>query len=176
VHYAGDVFEVVKWSESGFPARIDAHYIVADGRIVAQYTTSNAESPLLQYFHRDHLGSVVATTDDEGDVLARWAYDPFGARTLTSGDPYAVYTQKGYTGHEHLDVVEMIHMNGRVQDPVLGRFLSPDPIVQAPYYSQSLNRYSYVGIIRCRLRIRAGFRGAGTTEEATALLIAMRKT
>jgi hypothetical protein len=38
----------------------------------------------------------------------------------------------------------MIHMNGRVQDPVLGRFLSPDPIVQAPYYSQSLNRYSYV--------------------------------
>jgi hypothetical protein len=35
-------------------------------------------------------------------------------------------------------------MNGRVQDPVLGRFLSPDPIVQAPYYSQSLNRYSYV--------------------------------
>ncbi len=35
-------------------------------------------------------------------------------------------------------------MNGRVQDPKLGRFISPDPLVQAPYYSQSLNRYSYV--------------------------------
>lgn len=35
-------------------------------------------------------------------------------------------------------------MNGRVQDPLLGRFLSPDPIVQAPYDSRSLNRYSYV--------------------------------
>jgi hypothetical protein len=35
-------------------------------------------------------------------------------------------------------------MNGRVQDPVLGRFLSPDPLVQAPYDSRSLNRYSYV--------------------------------
>lgn len=35
-------------------------------------------------------------------------------------------------------------MNGRVYDPWLGRFLSPDPIVQAPNYSQSYNRYSYV--------------------------------
>lgn len=35
-------------------------------------------------------------------------------------------------------------MNGRVQDPVIGRFLSPDPVVQAPYDSRSLNRYSYV--------------------------------
>ena len=35
-------------------------------------------------------------------------------------------------------------MNGRLYDPVLGRFLSPDPIVQFPGYSQSWNRYSYV--------------------------------
>ncbi|MER2490286.1 RHS repeat domain-containing protein, partial [Catenovulum sediminis] len=36
-----------------------------------------------------------------------------------------------------------IHMQGRVYDPVIGRFLSPDPIVQAPYFSQSWNSYSY---------------------------------
>ena len=35
-------------------------------------------------------------------------------------------------------------MNGRVYDPVLGRFLSPDPLVQFPAFSQSWNRYSYV--------------------------------
>ena len=35
-------------------------------------------------------------------------------------------------------------MNGRVYDPILARFLSPDPIVIAPYFSQSYNRYSYV--------------------------------
>jgi hypothetical protein len=35
-------------------------------------------------------------------------------------------------------------MNGRVYDPVLGRFLSPDPIVQAPHDTQGLNRYAYV--------------------------------
>lgn len=34
-------------------------------------------------------------------------------------------------------------MNGRVYDPVLGRFLSPDPYVQAPGYAGSFNRYSY---------------------------------
>jgi RHS repeat-associated protein len=38
----------------------------------------------------------------------------------------------------------LIHMNGRVQDAVIGRFLSPDPIVQFPFFSQSFNRYSYV--------------------------------
>jgi RHS repeat-associated protein len=43
-----------------------------------------------------------------------------------------------------LDAVELTHMNGRVQDPELGRFLSADPFVQAPYHPQSLNRYSYV--------------------------------
>jgi hypothetical protein len=34
-------------------------------------------------------------------------------------------------------------LNGRVYDPWLGRFLSPDPFVQSPSYSQSYNRYSY---------------------------------
>jgi hypothetical protein len=35
-------------------------------------------------------------------------------------------------------------MNGRVYDPRIGRFVSPDPIVQAPWFSQSYNRYAYV--------------------------------
>lgn len=51
---------------------------------------------------------------------------------------------RGFTGHEHLDRTGFIHMNGRVYDPQLGRFLSPDPIVQAPTNSQSWNRYTYV--------------------------------
>lgn len=40
----------------------------------------------------------------------------------------------GTPGHEHLDTVGLIHMNGRVQDPILGRFISADPIVQDPYF------------------------------------------
>ncbi len=59
-------------------------------------------------------------------------------------DNSARRTSRGYTGHEHLDRTGFIHMNGRVYDPELGRFLSPDPLVQAPGNSQSWNRYSYV--------------------------------
>ena len=52
-------------------------------------------------------------------------------------------TPRGFTDQEHVDNLGVIHMNGRVYDPVLGRFLSPDPLVQAPYDSQTWNRYSY---------------------------------
>ncbi|MBQ8673945.1 MAG: RHS repeat-associated core domain-containing protein, partial [Bacteroides sp.] len=51
--------------------------------------------------------------------------------------------QRGYTGHEHLDSFGLVNMNGRMYDPALGRFLSPDPYVQLPDFSQNFNRYSY---------------------------------
>jgi RHS repeat-associated protein len=54
------------------------------------------------------------------------------------------YTSRGFTGHEHIPAFGLIHMNGRVYDPEVGRFLSADPFIQAPYNSQSYNRYSYV--------------------------------
>jgi RHS repeat-associated protein len=51
---------------------------------------------------------------------------------------------RGYTGHEHLDELGFVHMNGRIYDPLLGRFLSPDPLIQAAELLQNYNRYSYV--------------------------------
>jgi len=53
-------------------------------------------------------------------------------------------TPRGFTGHEHVDHADIIHMNGRIYDPTLGRFLQADPFIQAPKNSQSYNRYSYV--------------------------------
>lgn len=50
----------------------------------------------------------------------------------------------GYTGHEHLEATGLIHMNGRVYDPLIGRFLSADPTVPDPFDLQSFNRFSYV--------------------------------
>jgi RHS repeat-associated protein len=44
---------------------------------------------------------------------------------------------------EHWDDFTLINMNGRMYDPMIGRFLSPDPYVQSPDYSQNFNRYSY---------------------------------
>jgi RHS repeat-associated protein len=53
-------------------------------------------------------------------------------------------TTRGFTGHEAIDQVGLVHMNGRVYDPELGRFLSADPFVQDAGNAQSWNRYSYV--------------------------------
>ena len=52
---------------------------------------------------------------------------------------------RGFTDHEQLDDLGLVHMNGRVFDPVLGRFLSVDPYVGDPCDSQDYNRYSYLG-------------------------------
>ncbi len=128
------------------------HYILAGSRIVALYTKRSDGSEDTKYFHADHLGSTSVVTDTAGNVLERMAYDPWGDRRASSGagDPTNAIipstTDRGYTGHEHLDLggMGLIHMNGRIYDPTLGRFLSPDPTIQSPYHSQSFNRYSYV--------------------------------
>ena len=109
-----------------------------------------------EYLHRDHLGSVESVTDAMGAELRVMAYDPFGERRssgwmgeldeagrLAIANDASVNTSRGYTGHEHLERTGLIHMNGRVYDPVLGRFLSPDPVVADATYSQSWNAYSY---------------------------------
>jgi RHS repeat-associated protein len=100
-----------------------------------------------RYFHRDHLDSITAVSNGAGALLERFSYDVYGKRRLPSGADGAVNpssTRRGYTGHEHLDEVGLIHMNGRVYDPQLGRFLSADPIVSDPGSTQGFNRYAYV--------------------------------
>ena len=77
------------------------------------------------------------------------SFDAFGRRRNPSNWTYnnvpATYKfDRGYTGHEQLDQFGLINMNGRIYDPVLGRFLSPDIVVQDPAFTQSYNRYSYV--------------------------------
>jgi RHS repeat-associated protein len=138
---------------SGGVARERLH-VVADGRRVAIQTRQAGASPTTVYLLEDHLGGVDGLTSSSGQLLARTSYHPFGARRSgdwlgtapTSGEWQQIQatTPRGYTAHEHLDHLGIVHMNGRVYDPVLGRFLSPDPIVQAPYDTQGLNRYAYV--------------------------------
>jgi RHS repeat-associated protein len=50
---------------------------------------------------------------------------------------------RGFTGHEHLKWFKLINMNGRMYDPLIGQFLSPDNYVQSPGFTQSFNRFGY---------------------------------
>ncbi|VEN72721.1 hypothetical protein EPICR_10220 [Candidatus Desulfarcum epimagneticum] len=85
-------------------------------------------------------------TNGLGDVEEKMAYAPFGSPRSLDGqavDFSLSFTNRGFTGHEHIDDMGIIHMNGRVYDPEIGRFLSPDGFIQDPYSSQSFNRYTY---------------------------------
>ena len=128
-------------------------FISAGGQAVAIVKTTTASgttTTTTRYLHRDHLGSVTAITNESGAVVERLAYEPFGKRRFANGanDPnntiQPANTDRGFTGHEMLDEIGLIHMNGRVYDPLVGRFLSADPFIQSPYNLQSYNRYSYV--------------------------------
>ena len=90
----------------------------------------------------DHLGSIVSLIDNS-DWAYDVQYDVWGNRNVMLPYDFDPTFDRGYTGHEHLDLLGLINMNGRMYDPLLGRFLSPDPYVQAPTDPQNLNRYSY---------------------------------
>ena len=130
--------------------------------VVHVRTTSAGMMPtatsVFEYAHRDHLGSVEAVTDASGNELIVLGYDPYGERRKNDWTGQLTDTEiesllnaqgervsRGFTRHEHLDRTGLIHMNGRMYDPRLGRFLSPDPIIGDPTSSQSWNLYSYVG-------------------------------
>jgi RHS repeat-associated protein len=75
-------------------------------------------------------------------------YAAFGERR-SSASPFnagggSPTTDRGFTGHEMLDGTDVIHMNGRIYDAQLGRFLQADPVIQAPDNAQSWNAYTYV--------------------------------
>ena len=78
--------------------------------------------------------------DENGTKVFEASYDVWGKQTVTLN---AIGLHCGYTGHEMLMEFDIINMNGRLYDPVLGRFFSPDNYVQMPDNSQNFNRYNY---------------------------------
>jgi RHS repeat-associated protein len=146
-YYVGRLYEREKNITTGEIK--ETHYIFAAGGAVAIYTRSSTGTTNTRYLLKDHLGSMQCITDETGHLVQELSYDAWGNRRDVS--TWAVYTTlpagillaRGFTGHEHLDLFDLINMDGRIYDPVLGRFLSPDPIIQNPENLQSLNRYTY---------------------------------
>jgi RHS repeat-associated protein len=100
----------------------------------------------LNYQLQDQLGSLESVADTSGALLEKRSYAPFGGlRGADWSDTPAplLTTRRGFTDHEHLSESGLIHMNGRVYDPSLGRFLSADIVYQDTANAQMFNRYSY---------------------------------
>lgn len=119
------------------------------GTVTTTTPPGGAMTTKTRYFHVDHLGSIVAITDEAGTVTERRSYDAWGKRRNSNGTPMsnAFFTPEerhGFTGHEELNELGLIHMNGRLYDPATGRFLSADPTIQYADDMQNYNRYSYI--------------------------------
>jgi RHS repeat-associated protein len=128
-------------------------HLIPSGSGSAIYTRRDNGTASTYYVTSDHLGSGDLVMDSAANILAKESFTPFGARRGSNwqGNPsgadfttFQATTRRGFTGHEMLDSVSLVHMNGRVYDPYVGRFLSPDPIIQTLALSQALNAYSYV--------------------------------
>ena len=115
-------------------------YLSADGQLFGLYVQQNGTPGQLLYAVTDHLGSIVSLVDSAATTMFAASYDAWGRRTVTTD---RFHLLRGFTGHEHLEEFGLIDMNGRMYDPALGRFLSPDPYVQMPDDLQNYNRYSY---------------------------------
>jgi RHS repeat-associated protein len=109
-----------------------------------------------RFLHKDYIGSILAISDEAGNKLEQRHFDAWGNFTHLKIGNGAIITDKsiidnasllvdrGYTSHEHFAEVGIIHMNGRLYDPLLRRFLNADENIQDPYNTQNYNKYGYV--------------------------------
>ena len=129
------------------------HYLISGDGIFAIREEKNKEVNNY-YIHKNFQGSIYSISDGKGDLVTHngieqvYSFDPWGRRRnhkdwSFENVPEDFLFDRGYTGHEHLKEFDLINMNGRVYDPWVSRFLSPDPFVQSPANSQSYNRYAY---------------------------------
>ncbi|VUD40407.1 tRNA(Glu)-specific nuclease WapA [Thalassocella blandensis] len=134
-----------------------AHFIYAAGTRVAEHIVSNEHGTQTRYLHRDALGSIDLITNTYAEVADRRSFDAWGKirelpwqQTSSANSPFNLsslqlpFTNRGYTDHEHIQEVHLIHMNGRLYNAELARFISADPHIQMDAISQNYNRYSYV--------------------------------
>ncbi len=122
----------------------------SEGVVAAKYHLTASDSTFIHYWLKDHLGSLQTVVNELDSIVEVLSFDAWGQRRYADGSPMPVGTpnsftnDRGYTGHEHLEYFDLINMNGRIYDPILGRFITPDPFVHEPFNIQSYNRYAYV--------------------------------
>ncbi len=137
-HFVTDLYQ--RLIDNNGSATLEERFqLYAGDRPIAEIVRKNGTDETL-YVHTDELGSVSTLSNEAGSSFQQ-EFDVFGA-LLSSSDPEL--TRAGYTGHQHERDLGLIDMRGRMYDPLAGRFLSADPMSQAPFWSQGLNRYSYV--------------------------------
>lgn len=144
-YYALGNFEEIIDETNGLVTKND--YLSSPEGIIAMRQVKNGTTQLY-YLLTDHLGSIETVCDESGSIVEQYSYDAWGNRRNPTNwtqpdNRISFITNRGFTGHEHLDDFGLINANARLYEPSTGRFLSPDPFIQAPDYSQNYNRFAY---------------------------------
>ena len=117
---------------------------------------SNEGDETTYYLLTDHLGSVDVILDEDGNVVERRDYLPYGSQRTSETTPEAPDTDQGFTGKELDDETGLNYYGARYYDAVTGRFIQMDPLLMGinqmtpeqrnTFLSdpQNLNEYAYV--------------------------------
>ena len=175
-YFVGLYEKEVAHTEEGAITRHINYITAGDGMtaiVLQEEQGDDEEVEVNTYFtYKDHLGSIVALTDEDANVIIEQSFDSWGRYRNPSDWSYNNVSTtptwlRGYTGHclsrsifsmfsyeiensskitigEHLPHFDLVNMNGRIYDPILGRMLSPDRFVPDPLSTQGYNRYAYV--------------------------------
>ena len=144
--YIGGLTEIIELRDS---SSTTINYINSPEGLVAIEITKSTGSKDWYWAFTDHLGSITSLVRESDGQKFEMSFDAWGNRrdpatwvNYSTAQPDFII-DRGFTGHEHLDIFNLINMNGRVYDPVIARFLSPDGFIQAPGLAQNYNGYIY---------------------------------
>jgi RHS repeat-associated protein len=117
---------------------VGSEHIYLASSLIATREWSAQSGFVSKYQHTDALGSPVAVTNSQGQVIERNDYEPYGA---IIGKPN--HNGIGYTGDVMDGVTRLTYMQQRYYDQSIGRFLSVDPVTANAKTGANFNRYWY---------------------------------
>ena len=142
-YYIDDKYEIVE--DNG--RRHELFYVGGTPYTAHSVLKMSGDTIRHYYIMRDIMGSVTKIIDGEGNVVQDVSFDAWGnvrdPKTLeyTKSDS-CLFLGRGFTGHEHLPMLGLVNMNARIYSAPLGRFISPDPVLNFEN-GQTLNSYVY---------------------------------